>query len=355
MSDRQIANRISIREIELHLRVPFKISRATRTSKRVVLVELREGDRVARGEASPDAFFGETTESVRADIESALDLLPEDPLALQALRSRLEERFPHGGAAACALDVLAHDRAGQNLGVPLYRWFGLDPARAPATSFTIGIAEPSVMVERALAAAAEGFQVLKVKLGTDDDVAIVRAIRERYGGRMHVDPNAAWDIERALRHSDALAEYDIEFIEQPLPPDDLEGLRTLVKRSKVPIVVDESVIGPRDIAKLAGVADGINVKLQKCGGVAPARDLIAAARAHGMRVMLGCRAAESSVAIAAAAHLAPLVDWADLDGNLLIADDPFVAVEVRDGRFVYPVRAGLGAIPRPQAGSPAVP
>ncbi len=332
---------IRVREVDLHLTVPFTISRHTRTEKRVVIVEWEEDGNVARGEASPDPFFGESTESVRAEVEGALDLLPRDPLALQALRERLDDRFPRGGAAACAIDTLAHDRAAQRLGLPLYRWLGLDPARAPATSFTIGIAEPETMAERAAQAAAAGFSILKVKLGADGDVGTVRAIRERYRGRITVDPNAGWDLERALRTIEALVPYDIEFVEQPLPPDDVEGLRALGRRSKLPIVVDESVVRAADVPRVAGLADGINVKLMKCGGVAPARDLIATARALGLRVMLGCRAAESSVGIAAAAHLAPLVDWADLDGNLL-----FVAVEVKEGRFVYSERPGLGARPR---------
>jgi L-alanine-DL-glutamate epimerase-like enolase superfamily enzyme len=337
---------VSVREVDLHLEVPFTISRHTRTEKRVVVVEEERDGRIARGEASPDQFFGESSDSVRRDVEEATELLPSDPLALQELHARLDERFAHGGAAACAIDTLAYDRAAQSLGVPLYRMLGLDPRRAPPTSFTIGLAEPEVMAERAVAAAERGFQVLKVKLGAPNDVAIVRKIRERYRGRMTVDPNAAWDVSRAARTIDAIVQYGIEFVEQPLRVDDLEGLETLAERARIPIVVDETVVRASDVPKVAGIAQGINVKLQKCGGVGPALDLIAAARANGLKVMLGCRAAETSVAIAAAAHLAPLVDWADLDGNLLITDDPFRAVDVRDGRFVYPDRPGLGAVPR---------
>ena len=338
--------RFRIREVDLHLEVPFTISRQTRTEKRVVLVEEERDGRVSRGEASPDPFFGESSDSVRSDLESALELIPDDPLALQELRLRLDERFPHGGAASCALDTLGHDRAAQSLGVPLYRMLGLDARRAPPTSFTIGLAEPEVMAERAAAAAARGFEVLKVKLGAPNDVALVRKIRERYRGRMTVDPNAAWDLNRAVRTIDAIVQYGIEFVEQPLPPHDLDGLAELHERSRLPIVVDESVVRAADVPKIAGLVHGINVKLQKCGGIAPALDLIAVARAHGLKVMLGCRAAETSVAIAAAAHLAPLVDWTDLDGNLLVTDDPFVAVEVRQGRFAFSDRPGLGAIPR---------
>jgi len=337
--------KIDVRTIELHLAVPFVISRATHTTKKLVLVELREGDRVSRGEGVPDAFFGESAESIERDVRSAVDLLPEDPLDLALLALRLDERFPHGGAACCAIDILAHDRAAQAAGVPLREFLGLVPAQPPPTSFTIGIAEPAVMAERAAKAAAQGFTVLKVKLGHGDDVAILSAIRERFDGVIRVDPNAAWTADEAPGRIARLVPFGIEFVEQPIAPDDIAGLRRVRERSELPIVVDEAAVRAADVPRLAGACDGINVKLQKCGGVAPARAMITAAHEQGLKVMLGCRAAETSVAIAAAAHLAPAVEWADLDGNLLITDDPFRAVRVEKGRFVFPDRPGLGAVP----------
>ena len=334
-----------VRTVELHLAVPFAISRATHTTKRVVLVELREGDRVARGEGVPDAFFGETPESVERDIRTGLELLPEDPGDLGLLDRRLSIQFPRGGAACCAIDVLAHDRAAQAAGLPLREYLGLAPASAPPTSFTIGIAEPEVMAERAAGAAAAGFEVLKVKLGHGDDIRVLSAIRERFTGTIRVDPNAAWSAREAPGRIAALVRFGIEFVEQPIPPDDLEGLRAVHERSELPIVVDEAVVTVGDVAIVADACDGINVKLQKCGGVAAARTMIADAHERGLKVMLGCRAAETSVAIAAAAHLAAAVEWADLDGNLLITDDPFRAVAVERGRFVFSDRPGLGAVP----------
>jgi L-Ala-D/L-Glu epimerase / N-acetyl-D-glutamate racemase len=336
---------VTVRTVELHLAVPFAISRATHTTKRVVLVELREGDRVSRGEGVPDAFFGETPESVERDVRSAIDALSEDPLDLTALLARLEDRFPHGGAASCAIDVLAHDRASQAAGVPLRDFLGLAGGEPPPTSFTIGIAEPSVMAERAAKAAADGFTVLKVKLGHGDDVAALSAIRERFSGTIRVDPNGAWTAEEAPARIARLVPFDLEFVEQPIAPEDLEGLRRVHAASPLPIVVDEAAVRASDVPALVGACDGINVKLQKCGGVAAARAMIAVAHDSGLKVMLGCRAAETSVAIAAAAHLAPAVEWADLDGNLLITDDPYRAVVVKGGRFIYSGRPGLGAIP----------
>jgi L-alanine-DL-glutamate epimerase-like enolase superfamily enzyme len=336
---------VTVRTVELHLTVPFAISRATHTTKKVVLVELREGDRVSRGEGVPDAFFGESAESVERDIRGALEALSEDPTDLATVAARLDRRFPHGGAARCAIDVLAHDRAAQARGLPLREFLGIGPGEAPPTSFTIGIAEPALMAERAAQAAAAGFAVLKVKLGRGDDVAALSAIRERFRGTIRVDPNAAWAADEAPGRIAALVPFDIEFVEQPIAADDIEGLRRVRAASRLPIVVDEAVVRASDVARVADACDGINVKLQKCGGVAPARAMIAAAHERGLKVMLGCRAAETSVAIAAAAHLAPSVEWADLDGNLLISDDPFRAVTIERGRFVFPDRPGLGAVP----------
>jgi L-alanine-DL-glutamate epimerase-like enolase superfamily enzyme len=325
--------------------VPFAISRATHTTKKVVLVELREGDRVSRGEGVPDAFFGETPESIEHDVRSAIEVLSEDPLDLEHVAIALDERFPHGGAACCAIDVLAHDRASQATGVTLRDFLGLAAGEPPPTSFTIGIAEPSVMAERAAKAGAEGFTVLKVKLGHGDDVAVLSAIRERFSGTIRVDPNAAWTAGEAPARIAKLVPFDLEFVEQPIDPKDIDGLRRVREASPLPIVADEAAVRASDVAGLIGACDGINVKLQKCGGVAAARAMIAAAHDGGLKVMLGCRAAETSVAIAAAAHLAPAVEWADLDGNLLITDDPYRAVAVENGRFVFPKRPGLGAVP----------
>jgi len=185
--------RFTVRTVDVHLAVPFAISRAVRTEKRVVLVELDDGGRISYGEASADPFFGETSESLEADVRGAFDCVPEDPRDLATLRARLDARFPHGGAAACALDVLGHDRAAQEAGQPLRTFLGLAPAEAPPTSFTIGIAEPALMAERATAAKAAGFSVLKVKLGHGDDVAILDGIRRVFDGAIRVEPQ--WGVD----------------------------------------------------------------------------------------------------------------------------------------------------------------
>jgi L-alanine-DL-glutamate epimerase-like enolase superfamily enzyme len=331
--------------LDVHLEVPFQISRAVRTHKRAVIVELDEGGRISRGEGSPDPFFNETSESIEAAVRGALDVLPDDAADLAGLKQRLDARFPHGGAAACALDTLGHDRAAQSAGQTLHDFLGITGTDAPPTSFTIGIAEPSVMAERAAAAAAKGYKVLKVKLGHGDDEAVLAGIRERFSGPIRVDPNAAWTPEEAPERIRRIARFDIEFVEQPTPPQDIDGLRFVRVHSELPIVADEAAVRVHDVDRLAQACDGINVKLQKSGGIAEAHAMIKRAHDLGLKVMLGCRAAETSIAIAAAAHLAPSVEWADLDGNLLIVDDPFRAVPVRDGRFVFSERPGLGVVP----------
>ena len=338
--------RTRVRTLDVHLAVPFAISRHVRTERRVVIIECDDGTVVSRGEASADPFFGETTEALEVAVRAAAVLLPADPLDLATLRVRLDERFPHGGAAACAIDILAHDRAAQATGLPLRAFLGLAPSEAPPTSFTIGLAEPATMAERAAAAAAQGFSVLKVKLGHDDDAAVLSAIRERFAGTIRVDPNAAWTPEEAPARIARIVRFGIEFVEQPVPAEDIDGLRRVRERSDLPIVADEAAVRCADVDRLAGACDGINVKLQKCGGIAEGRAMIERAHELGLKVMLGCRAAETSVAIAAAAHLAPAVEWADLDGNLLIVDDPYLAVPVERGRFIFSDRPGLGVVPR---------
>ncbi len=202
------------------------------------------------------------------------------------------------------------------------------------------------MAERAAAAKALGFTVLKVKLGHGDDVPVLEAIRAVFDGTIRVDPNAAWTPQEAPGRIERIERFGVEFVEQPVAPEDIEGLRYVRERSALPIVADEAAVRLADVDRLAGACDGINVKLQKCGGIAEARAMIERAHALGLKVMLGCRAAETSVSIAAAAHLAPSVEWADLDGNLLIVDDPFIAVPVERGRFVFSDRPGLGVLLR---------
>jgi L-alanine-DL-glutamate epimerase-like enolase superfamily enzyme len=261
----------------------------------------------------------------------------------------MQKAIRFNGSAKSAVSAALHDLAAKRLGVPLYRLWGLDPAAAPRSSFTIAIAEEAEL-RRRVAEAAE-YPILKVKLGSDRDEEIIRTVRDAAPGKtLRVDANAAWTPKHALRMIGLLAELGVEFVEQPLPPQDVEGLRFVRERSPLHIVADESCITAADIPRLVGAVDGINIKLSKCGGLREALRMIAVARAHGLLVMAGCMI-ESSLGITAAAHFAPLLDCADLDGAALLANDPFAGATIAAGRIALPDAPGLGVTERTGAGS----
>jgi L-alanine-DL-glutamate epimerase-like enolase superfamily enzyme len=228
---------------------------------------------------------------------------------------------------------------GKRLGVPLWKLWGLNAKNTPQSSFTIGIDDPEKMRQKVAEAAA--YPVLKIKLGTERDEAILKTIRDATDKPIRVDANAGWDLAKALRMLPILKDYGVELLEQPLPPADLDGLGVVRAASDIPVVVDESCLVATDIPKLVGKADGINIKLAKCGSLREALRMIATARAHGMRVMVGCMI-ETSIAITAAAHFTPLVDFADLDGAALTVDDPFAGASIDGGQIRLPDGPGLG-------------
>jgi L-alanine-DL-glutamate epimerase-like enolase superfamily enzyme len=230
------------------------------------------------------------------------------------------------------------------LGIPLYRLFGLNPRSAPETTFTIGLGTVDEVQTKARAAAEE-FSILKLKLDRTLNVDLARAVREVTDARLVADANCDWTVDQALKLIPVLADLGLEWIEQPLPEEDIEGLRRIREASPLPIFADEPVRTARDIPRLAGCVDGVNIKVMKAGGLREALRMIAVARAHDMQVMLGCMV-ETSVGITASAHLAPLVDWADLDGNLTVTNDPYVGVQVEKGRLILPDLPGLGVRPR---------
>jgi L-alanine-DL-glutamate epimerase-like enolase superfamily enzyme len=331
--------RLTAETVRLDLIHPFRIARSVSAHKENVLVSLSDGAESGVGEAAPSAYYGEDAASVHAALSRVPALLEDDPFQMEDLDRRLRTTLPADASARAAVDVALHDLIARRLGMPLYRLFGLNPAHTPVTSFTIGIDHPDRVRQKVQEAA--GYPVLKVKLGTDRDLDTIRTIREVSDAALRVDANAGWSRERAAELIPRLADFGVELVEQPLPPDDREGLRWLRERSPLPIFVDESVRMAADVPGYAGCVDGINVKLMKCGGLREALRLIHVARAHGLRVMLGCMI-ETSVAITAAAHLSPLVDYADLDGHLLIANDPYRGVAVHAGRLVLSDRPGLG-------------
>ena len=328
------------RTIDLRLRHPWTIARGSSIRKTNVLTRLRCGGVVGIGEAAPNGRYGEDAESVLRALESLAPLVGDDPARLDEILDRIEAALPGRNAAKAAIDIALHDWAGRSDGSPLWRRFGADPSQTPATSMSIGIDDVGVMQQRVREASA--FQVLKIKLGTPGDREIVEGIRKVTDRPLYVDANEAWvDPETAVEMVRWLHGMGVVLVEQPLPAADLEGARRVRDRVDLPIIADEAVLTVADIPPLQGAYDGINVKVQKAGGLRMAQRMIDAARARGMRVMLGCMI-ETSVGITAAAHLSPLVDYADLDGHLLLANDPFRGVLLRDGRLVLPDRPGLG-------------
>jgi len=305
-----------------------------------VIVRLDEGV----GEAAAVPFYGDTQASLTEYLAGVGDGLGDDPFYIDEI---LERRPPGSQAARAAIDIALHDLWGKRLGQPLYRLFGLDPKRLPLTSFTIAMDEPEVMAKRAKDS---GYPIIKIKLGSANDEAIVAAIRQASSARLRVDANAAWSREQAAALIPRLAQYDLEFIEQPLKSGDIEGLRWLRQRMnaqgvKVPIFIDESARTARDVAAHAGIVDGVVIKLMKTGGIREALRAIHTAQALEMQVMLSCMV-ESSVGVTAAAHLAPLCDYADLDGPLLIKDDPYRGLEYDGAKMSLPDLPGLGVTRR---------
>jgi L-Ala-D/L-Glu epimerase / N-acetyl-D-glutamate racemase len=326
--------------IALRTRHPFVIARGGSSDYRVVWVRLTDDDGLEGwGEADPSSYYKETADTVLTALQRVEPHLPDDPFALEQAEARFATLVPNDRAARAALSAALHDLMGKRLGQPVWRLWGLDPARAPKSSFTIGLDTPERMRQKV--AEAKPYPILKIKLGTDRDEEILRTIRDATDKPIRVDANAGWTRERAIRMLPVLREFGVEFVEQPLPPDDLEGIAAVRREEIVPVIVDESCLVAADIPRLAGVADGINIKLAKCGSLREALRMIATARAHGMLVMVGCMI-ESSLGITAAAQLAPLLDAADLDGAALTANDPFVGATIDHGEICLPSEPGLG-------------
>ena len=337
--------------VPVHTTHPFVIARGGASEWRTVTVRMRDADGAEGwGEAAPSRFYGETPESVVAAVERFGATLADcDPWALGEAEARMLATLRYSAAARSAVSAALHDLAARRLGVPLWKLWGLDPAKSPPSSFTIAITDDDEVLRSRVVEAA-GYPVLKVKLGSPRglarDAQIIAVVREAAPDKvLRVDANAAWTAKDALRMIDTLAALDVEFVEQPLPPHDLEGMRFVRERSPLPVVADESCLVASDVPKLAGVVDGINIKLAKCGGLREALRMIAVARAHGMLVMCGCMI-ETSLGITAAAHLAPLLDCADLDGAALLKDDPYAGATIEGGAIRLPDAPGLGVVRR---------
>jgi L-Ala-D/L-Glu epimerase len=332
--------RMEVEVLELRTKHPFVIARGGQSDHRTVWVRLTDGDGLEGwGEAAPSKFYGETPDSVIAALKVYSALLPDDPFKLEEAERAWEAKLRGNAAARAALSSALHDLVGKRLGVPIYRLWGLDPCMAPRSTFTIGLDAPERI--KAKVQEAEEFPILKVKLGTDRDLEILRAIRDATDKELRVDANCGWTVKRALRMLPILDEFGVTVLEQPLPPQDHDGLAAITAQADIPVIADESCLTTVDIPPLVGKVDGINIKLAKCGGLREALRMIAVARAHGLMVMVGCMI-ESSLGITAAAHVTPLVDIVDLDGAALLSDDPFVGARIDGGQVTLPSEPGLG-------------
>ena len=337
---------VSFRTLELHTRQPFGIARWTHSAYPRTFVEFKQDGLTGRGEAAPNAFYGETRATVEAVLPTLQDAL-EDPWDWEGLHARLSARFPHHHPSVkCSLEMAALEWCALSAGVPVWKLLGLSPSPIPESSYTVSIAELPDMRRQAREAVSSGYGVLKVKLGTDHDVQIIEALRgEAPGVRLRIDANAAWSRHEAKRMLDVLDAARVEVVEQPLAAHDLEGHAELRRHARVPIMADESLHHVSDVPALSRSFDAVNLKLAKLGGPLRTLEALRSARALGMGVMIGCMI-ESSLGIAAAASLAGLCDWADLDGALLLADDPFSELEWSAGTLHRPMQAGWGVTER---------
>ena len=361
------ARSLSLSAETLHLAFsdPFRIARALDAQDTTnVIVEVRDSDlapapdgahRVGLGEGCPDAYFGETEATVHAVLPLLLEAATEGweaaraaatagdvegtRLALDGASDAMDDAIGHNGAAKCAIDTALRDLAARRLGIPLHVLEGM-PALIPPTDFSVGIDEPEVVAGRAARAAA--FPFLKVKVGGPRDLETLELVRAVFPGPIRVDANTAWQPEAGARLVPELIRLGVELIEQPFPAHRLDQMGWLQERSELPIVADESAVAITDLDALVGVVAGVNVKLAKCGGPGPARRMLERARDLGFRRFIGCME-ETRVGIAASAAVASLAEWVDLDGCLLLADDPFEGLELGpDHRWVLGGAPGLG-------------
>jgi L-Ala-D/L-Glu epimerase len=323
--------------ITLDLKTTFRVAHGASDQRHNVLVYLDDGI----GEAAAVPYYGETQQGIIEYLKSVPDL-GDDPFDINAV---LSKRPGGSRAARSAIDQALHDLWGKKLGQPLYKLFGLNRNNLPLTSFTIGMDDPEVMAEQAKTS---GYPIIKIKLGSEKDEAIVEAVRKATDAKLLVDANAGWTRERALQIIPRLMDYDLDLVEQPLAVDDVEGYFWLKEKLRaqnvnIPIFADETAKTSHDVVKLAGAVDGVVVKTMKSEGIREALRMIHTARAHDMQVMLGCFV-ESSVGVTAAAHLAPLCDYADLDGPLLIKNDPYSGLQYDGAKLTLPDAPGLGVV-----------
>lgn len=332
--------KMRLHRFALPTRHVFTIARGSMDVSRTLVVELEHDGRRGYGEGGESGYYAATLEGMSTALEAVRGEIEAwdggDPTALW---QRLDDRLSRERFAQCALDLAAHDLWGKLRGQPVWKLWGLDVRQCPPTDYTIGIDTPEAMAAKLREF--PQWPAYKIKLGGEAGLEVVRALRRLTAAPFRVDANGSWTVEATLRHAEELAGLGVEFIEQPLPPDDRSGMQQLFRRSALPLLADESCRVEADVPRCVECFHGVNIKLVKCGGLTPGRRMATAARALGRKVMLGCMC-ESTVGISAAAQLLPLADYADLDGALLLAEDVARGVEVHQGHFRFPAGNGCG-------------
>ena len=333
---------------ELQLRHTFTVATSSRTTTQGVQVEIEYEGLTGYGEASMPPYLQKelgTLESVQAFLKRVQDIIGEfdDPFKLEEILARIDSMSESDAAAKAAVDIALHDLVGKMSGAPWYKIWGFDAAKAPSTTFTIGIDTPEI-VRAKTKECAEKFNILKVKLGRDNDKEMIETIRSVTNLPIAIDANQGWkDKKYALDMIHWLNERGIVMIEQPMPKTQIDDIAWVTEHSPLPVFADESIQRLKDVAAQKGVFSGINIKLMKCTGMREAWKMLNLARSMDMKVMIGCMT-ETSCACSAAAQLSPAVDFADLDGNLLIANDRFRGMEVVGGKITIPDLPGIGVV-----------
>ena len=332
--------KLSYMPYELQLRHAFNLAKYSRTTTPDVQVQIELDGIVGYGEASMPPYLGESVESV-CKFLSQVDLSQfSDPFRMEEILDYVDGIAPNNRAAKASIDIALHDLLGKIMGQPWYKIWGLSPEKAPNTSFTIGIDKADVVRQKVLEA--EPYKVLKVKMGLDNDKELVEIIRSMTDRPICVDANQGWsDKHKALEMIEWLYDKNCLFVEQPMPKEMLDETAWLREHSNLPIIADEAFQRLGDIKRFHGVYDGINIKLMKSTGLHEAYQMVTLARALDMKIMVGCMT-ETSCAVTAAAQISPLVDWADLDGNLLIANDRVDGIKIVNGQVTIPDRPGIG-------------
>jgi L-alanine-DL-glutamate epimerase-like enolase superfamily enzyme len=331
---------LHVQGLDLPLKHRFTIAHQSREVQETLIVRLEEDGLFGLGESTTNPFYGITLDNMREALEKFKPVLLggkwNTPGELWELG---KEVFRDNPFAQCALDQAAWDLYTKKQGKKLYEYLDLNPQRIPTTNFTIGIDT----VEKMCAKLREVvWPIYKIKLGTDQDLEIVRELRKNTNSIFRVDANCAWTVDQAISYSEELALLGVEFIEQPLAKDNLEGMREVFAHSKIPLMADESCISESDVEKCQGRFHGVNIKLVKAGGITPALRMIQKAKALGMKTMVGCMT-ESSIGISAIAHIAPLLDYVDMDGAMLLAKDPAKGVRIFPDKVLFPEGPGIGA------------